>query len=270
MKSEYLHERESEFVIGRIFEVRNRLGGGWGEEVYHQALVRHLTNNDVPTVSKPREVLLHRNNEIQTFIPDIIVWDKIILELKVLPDFKRNQFPSAHQGQLIHYLKKFKKNLGLLVNFAHSKVGIKRMILEKTSSDIVENYDRIKIYLQHEDREILIKIRKAILRIAHGIGIGYKEDIYRKIIGLELEAVGISCVSEVVIPATWEDEVIYNQSTHHLLVAGRFLLLIRANLERPTTFDYIKTRSYLTALGLKSGLIVNFGRNTVQIFGTTP
>lgn len=58
---------------------------GWSEEVYHQALVKHLEANNIPAQSKPRYKLFHRNIEVHTFEADLIVWEAVILELKALP-----------------------------------------------------------------------------------------------------------------------------------------------------------------------------------------
>ncbi len=46
--------------------------------------------------------MTHRDVEINTFECDLMVWDLIILELKVLPF---TGFAPAHYAQVIHYLK---------------------------------------------------------------------------------------------------------------------------------------------------------------------
>lgn len=52
--SELRHSDKTSELRGLIFKVRNELKGGWSEEVYHQALVHALQDNDIPVVSKPR------------------------------------------------------------------------------------------------------------------------------------------------------------------------------------------------------------------------
>ena len=263
-----LHEKESERVLGLIFDVRNQMKGGWGEEIYHQALVARLLDEGVPTLSKPRRTLVHRGVDLYTFEPDIIVWEKIILELKVLPTLKNNMFPTANEAQIIWYLKRFEKELGILVNFAHPKVGIKRMAYQPREMTIAENYDRIKQHLSNVDRDVLVEIRRHILRLARFYGTGYPEIVYRQMIALEFGHQGIDCISEVNIPARWREKDIGTQVTQHLLVDNRFLLLVRANLDLPPAYDYLRTRTYLKALGLKMGLVINFGRSQLQIHST--
>ena len=263
-----LHEKESEQILGRVFEVRNELGGGWLEEVYHQALYRNLLDHNIPVVSKPQRQVIHRGVEVCTFIPDLIAWNKIILELKVLPGYRKNEFPSMNEGQLIHYLKSFNKDLGLLINFAHSKVGIKRLVLEPPKMEVLEDYERIKPHITSKFRDQLMAIRQCILDIGQAYGTGYSETAYRKILAIEFEARGMQCAHDVHVPAFWKNESLSSQQIQHLLVDNQFLLLVRATLEKPTTFDYIKTRTFMKALGLRIGLVINFGRNELQIIGT--
>ncbi len=265
---ELLHKEKTEQAIGLIYEVRNEMGGGWSEEIYHKALVANFHKHDIPTLHKPRLPLIHRGVEIYTFEPDVIVWDTIILELKVLPNFKKRSFPIINQAQLIHYLKRYKKDLGILLNFAHSKVGIKRMAYEPPEMEIYEDYDRIQGRLSDSDRAILLKIRQHIIALGKQYGTGYSETVYRKIIAVELAYQGVHCISDVNITAKWKSIEIGSQTTQHILAENRFLLLVRATLETPPAYDYIKTRTYLKALDLKVGLVINFGRNKLQIIGT--
>lgn len=63
-----------------------------------------------------------RNHKIGKYIPDLIVENLVIVELKcckvLLPE---------HQAQLINYLKASEKPVGLLVNFGNPKLEYKRL-----------------------------------------------------------------------------------------------------------------------------------------------
>ena len=41
-------------------------------------------------------------------------------------------------------------------------------------------------------------------------------------------------------------------------------------LNQPTGYDFARTKTYLSSLGLKFGLIVNFGKRQLQIYGVSP
>lgn len=107
-----------------------------------------------------------------------------------------------------------------------------------------------------------------IFAVRNELGGGWSEEIYRKLLAIELAHHRIDTLSNVNIPAKWDGIRVGTQYSHHLLVSNRFLLLIRATLDAPMAYDFIKTRTYLKALGLQVGFIINFGRNTLQIIGT--
>ena len=142
---------------GLIFEARKRLKTGWSEEVYHRGMVQLLQDENVPFYSKPRKTMRHRGVEVKTFEADLIVWDKIILELKVLPF---TGFAPGHYAQIIHYLKCWNKGLGLLVNFGPTRAQIKRIVWDEPELEIVEDYDAIEPVITGTERVHLRQIRK--------------------------------------------------------------------------------------------------------------
>ncbi|GIK57457.1 MAG: GxxExxY protein [Chloroflexi bacterium] len=266
--SEWLYEKEMEQIIGLIFKVRNEMGAGWSEEIYHQALLYLAQKNGIPAQSKPHRSLIHRGVEIYTFEPDMIIWDKIILELKVLLNHKGKEFPPINQAQLLQYLNFYKKELGVLINFAHPKVGIKRMLFEPPAFDIDEDYERMLPHVTESDKQILREVQRHVKMIAAHYGLGYSETLYRKLIPVELAYQKIPCISDVTVPAVWEDQMLGRQSTPYMLIADRFLLHVRSSLEMIPPHDFLKTRTYLKALSLTVGWIVNFGHNQLQIYAT--
>ena len=81
---------------------------------------------------------------------------------------------------------------------------------------------------------------------------------------------GHSCQAEVKIPARWDGRVLAQHSSDHLLVEDNYLLNIRALLDQPTRYDFARTKTYLNSLSLRFGLIVNFGKKQLQIYGVGP
>ena len=266
--AKWLYEKGMRQVIGLIYQVRNEMGAGWSEEIYHQALVYLLKKHSIPTRSKEQCSLVHRGVKIHTFEPDIIIWDKIVLELKVLLAFKGKKFPAINQAQLFHYLKFHQMSLGALVNFAHPDVGIQRIIYEPPPVKVEENYTYMLPYVNESDKQILRGVQRHIKLLANQYGLGYPEELYRTLVGVELAYQNIACISNIDVTARWEDHILGIQSTPYLLIADRFLLHVRASLDRIPGHDFIKTQSYLKALGLKVGWVVNFGRKALQIYTT--
>ncbi|MEJ2750714.1 MAG: GxxExxY protein [Anaerolineae bacterium] len=260
-----IYKEQTYQLRGLIFEVRKALKSGWPEEVYHQALVQCLQDNDIPVLSKPRRTFSHRQAELHLFEPDLIVWDTIVLELKALPYV--TEFAGAHYAQLIHYLKFFQKELGLLVNFGPSRAKVKRVIWTEPELLIEENYDAIKEAMSENDRTCLRQVRQSVLNIGNKYGLGYPETLYRKILAVELEQSGIACMPNVQIPARWNGSLLGQYATDHLFVADQYLLNIRSLSDYPPLHDFARMKTYLTSLGLKFGLLVNFSSKQLQIFG---
>ena len=260
-----LHREKTHRLRGLIFRVRNELGAGWGEEIYHQALVQLLRHERIPVESKPRQPLIHRGMEIHLFEPDLLVWQLIILELKALP--YQTQFTGQQYAQLIHYLKLNQMELGLLVNFGPSQVKIKRVIWEEPELGFAEDYDRIKKLLTQEDRTLLAEIRRCIVAVARQFGLGYPETVYRDLLAVEFAHCNLDCQTEVEVPASWQGQSLGTQKTQHLLVAQKYLVHTRSLLDTPTPHDFTRLKTYLTAVDLKIGLVINFGRTLLQIHG---
>jgi GxxExxY protein len=261
------HERLTYELRGLIFEVRKKLKAGWSEEIYHQGLVQLLKNRNIPFRSKPRKTIIHRGIEVQIFECDLIVWDLIILELKVLPFAT---FAGGHYAQLFHYLKCWNKDLGLLVNFGPTRARIERFVWDESDLEIHEDYDAIRSDMTHTDRLCLRRVRQNILAIAEQYGLGYPEAMYRRIVAIETNHNDLSCQANVEIPVRFDSKVMTQHPSDHLLVEGNYLLNIRSLVDHPPRYDFARTKTYLNSLGLKFGLVVNFGKKQLQIFGVNP
>ena len=64
-----------------------------------------------------------RNRIIGDFFPDVLVEDKVIIEIKAA-----KSLTTEHEAQLMNYLKATGVKVGLLVNFGRSKLEWKRLV----------------------------------------------------------------------------------------------------------------------------------------------
>ena len=263
-----LYEDEMKQVIGIAFAVRNELGAGWSEEIYHQAMVYMLAQQNVPFQSKPRRALIHQGVEVHTFEPDLIVRDKIILELKVLNGFRGKEFPKAHQAQILHYMKYCQMRVGMLINFTHAKVGLKRMIFTPLEKKVEENYEKMLPHVSENEKQTLREVQRCIVNLFEQYGLGYPQTIYRKLIAIELSHRGIDCVQDVHVLAEINNQQLGTHTTPCLLVAGKFLIQVISSANAIPVHEYLRVQTYLDALELKVGWVVNFGRKQLQIHAT--
>lgn len=121
-----LFEEETFAIRGAVFEVYRELGCGFLEAVYQECLEKELSAKGIPFRSQPELTLNYKGQRLQqTYKPDLICYDRIILELKAVKDIS-----PEHKAQVINYLKATNLKLGLLINFgSHPKAQIERFVL---------------------------------------------------------------------------------------------------------------------------------------------
>ena len=120
--SKLLYEKESYKIRGACFSVFNTLGGGIKESIIEKALVKELNDSGLST-KKEKIDIFYKSSKIGVYIPDIMINDKILIELKSKPIITKED-----EKQFWGYLKGSKYELGFLVNFGHNKLSIKRII----------------------------------------------------------------------------------------------------------------------------------------------
>ena len=123
MNTIYLKEL-SDKIIGSTIEVHKTLGNGFLEKVYENALIYELSNNGIKVESQVPVPVRYKGNTVGDYFCDVLVEEKIILELKVA----KNIDP-IHEAQLLHYLKATELKVGYIINFGNSgKLQFKRLV----------------------------------------------------------------------------------------------------------------------------------------------
>ena len=115
MTGDLLYKTEVYEIIGAAMEVYNELGPGFLESVYQEALQIELNSRAIPFVAFPELLIHYKDQQLEKhFFADLLVWDKIIIELKAV-----KQLTTLEEAQLINELKASRCQLGLLINFCH-------------------------------------------------------------------------------------------------------------------------------------------------------
>jgi GxxExxY protein len=110
-----IYKEESYAVIGACMAVYKDNGCGFLEPVYHECLAIEIEFRGIPFLSKPPQTLQYRGRTlVQTFSPDFLCYEKIILEIKAV-----SALVDEHRAQVLNYLSATGCKLGLLVNFGH-------------------------------------------------------------------------------------------------------------------------------------------------------
>jgi GxxExxY protein len=110
-----IYKDESYAIMGAYFEVYQEMGCGFLESVYEECLLLELISQGLPFSFKRPLALRYKDRPLeQTYVPDFICFDKVILEIKAV-----STLSDAHRAQVHNYLKATGFRLGLLVNFHH-------------------------------------------------------------------------------------------------------------------------------------------------------
>ena len=116
-------------IICCFYNVYNNLGYGFLEKNYENALLIELGVHNLAAISQPEISVTYRNQMIGRYYADIIVENKIIVEIKackvLLPE---------HEAQLLNYLKATELEVGLLLNFGSSP-EVKRKVFDNDRKD---------------------------------------------------------------------------------------------------------------------------------------
>jgi GxxExxY protein len=118
-------KEEGYAVLGAVFSVYEEMGCGFLEAVYQECLEKELRERQIPFSAQPVLSIVYKGQCLrQTYQPDLICFDKIILELKAVTELS-----PEHRAQLHNYLKATGLTVGYLVNFGHyPKVQFERIV----------------------------------------------------------------------------------------------------------------------------------------------
>lgn len=111
-----VYKQESYDIIGAAMKVYNTLGHGFLEAVYQEALEIELKKSGIPFDPQKELKIYYGDLELkQTYKPDFMCYDKIIVEIKAV-----SALDDAHRSQIYNYLHATGYKLGLLINFGNS------------------------------------------------------------------------------------------------------------------------------------------------------
>ena len=121
-----LYEEESFAIRGAVFEVYKEMENGYQEPVYQECTESEFELQRIPFEAQ-KELELKYKGKVLTkkYIPDLICYGKILVELKAV-----REICPEHRVQVLNYLKITGLRLGLLVNYGHYPgVEIERIVL---------------------------------------------------------------------------------------------------------------------------------------------
>lgn len=116
----------TEKIIGASFEVHKFLGIGFQEVIYQRALAWELKQVGLPFAREIEQEIFYKDlpEPIGTRRADFVVDGKVLVELKAVIELEE-----VHLAQVLNYLKAYRLEVGLLINFGSKSLTFKRLVL---------------------------------------------------------------------------------------------------------------------------------------------
>jgi GxxExxY protein len=111
-KQDFKFQELTEKIINIFFKVYNKLGYGFLEKVYENAMMIELKKGKIPALAQAPIKVIYDNEIIGDYFADILVDNKIIVELKAARNLS-----GENEAQLLNYLKATGIEVGLFLNF---------------------------------------------------------------------------------------------------------------------------------------------------------
>ena len=119
----YHLQEETKTIIGLAFEIHKRLGNGFLEIVYKDAMEYEMKSSDIFYEREKEFNIIYKNIILpHKFFADFVIYNKLILEIKA-----QNGIANAHYSQTLNYLKVSGCKVGLILNFGEPSLKIKRL-----------------------------------------------------------------------------------------------------------------------------------------------
>ncbi len=126
MSTDFKYKDITEKIIGSAFEVHKFLGNGFQEVIYQRALAFEFKNAGLSFEREIEQHIYYKDlvQPIGTRRADFVVEQKVLVELKAVVHLE-----DVHWAQMLNYLKAYRLDVGLLINFGDKSLTFKRLVL---------------------------------------------------------------------------------------------------------------------------------------------
>jgi len=125
-KQDFKSKELTEKIIEIFYRVYNKLGYGFLEKVYENAMMKEFKTADIPDVSQYAINVVYEDEIVGEYFADILVDNKVIVEIKAA-----KSLAIENEAQLLNYLKATEIEVGLLLNYG-PKPDLKRKAFNNT------------------------------------------------------------------------------------------------------------------------------------------
>jgi len=109
---DFKYKELTDRIIKIFYKVYNKLGYGFLEKVYENAMIIELGKEGIPAVAQSPISVPYDGKIIGEYFVDILVDNKVIVEIKA-----GRHLVDENEAQLLNYLNATAMEVGLLLNF---------------------------------------------------------------------------------------------------------------------------------------------------------
>lgn len=133
MNTELKYKDITEKIIGASFEVHKFFGNGFQEVIYQRALAWEIKQAGLEFAREIEQDIYYKElpEPIGRRRADFIVEDKVLVELKALVKLE-----DVHLAQALNYLKAYRLEVGLIINFGAKSLEFKRLVLTQNQRNL--------------------------------------------------------------------------------------------------------------------------------------
>ena len=115
----------TEAIIGCAYTISNKLGCGFLEKVYENALAYELRKAGLDVIQQHGISVLYDGVTVGIYEADLVVNGLVVVELKALKALN-----DIHLAQCMNYLRATSERVCLLINFGNPKVEVRRVVVD--------------------------------------------------------------------------------------------------------------------------------------------
>jgi GxxExxY protein len=121
---EILHKDLSYKIVGLAMQIHSELGFGFLEKVYENSMMVLFRRENIMAKQQAPISVSFEGEIVGDYYADILIEDKIILELKAI-----EKITDAHKAQALNYLKATGLKLAIIINFGKQRLEYERIVL---------------------------------------------------------------------------------------------------------------------------------------------
>ena len=131
MSADLKYQDITKKIIGASFDVHSFLGNGFQEVIYQRALSHEFQKAGLSFQREIEQQIYYKDvpKPIGTRRADFVVENKVLVEIKAVIELE-----DVHIAQALNYLKAYKLEVGLLINFGSKSMTFKRLVLTQDKS----------------------------------------------------------------------------------------------------------------------------------------